>query len=172
MKPRERRRSWPLPAVAVPPSVSLIWTLAALLSTAGCKPPPQGRPIYTPIPESLQPQTIQPASPETREEVRIDVEVYVGEQLVLDSVFETLVDSESDTELRDDAGHVHVITVDVAPADPKTGSHRVAVRYTVDDELLIEDVRHPLPRQTVAFEGPNALRLELVVHPLTRSARR
>jgi len=134
-----------------------------MLVCVACAPPPQGRPIYTPIPESLQPQTVAPARAEPNEQVELEVRISSGDTLLLEPKIATLVDSESTVELRDEQGRTHEITVRVGAAAPKTGSHPVKVTYVRDGELLIEGARHPLPGQVVAFDGPEALSMELVI---------
>lgn len=140
-------------------------SLAAVIASFACAPPPQGRPLYTPIPESLRSEAMQPVRPDASRhaQVRVNVSIYEGEALVLEPKLATLVDSESTVEFEDDAGRVHVVTVRLGPATPKVGSHPVRVIYERDGERLIEDARHPLPGQVVAFDGPDGLRLELVI---------
>ncbi len=140
-------------------------TALGIFTLLGCKPPPPGRPLYTPIPESLRDEAMQPVRPDaTRHaQVRVDVSIYADEALLLEPKLATLVDSESTVELRDDDGHVHVVTVRVGPPHPKVGSHPVHVVYRRDEEILIDDSRHPLPGQVVAFDGPEGLHLELVL---------
>ena len=107
---------------------------------------------------------MQPASPQQREQVAIEVEVLDGETTVLEAVFATLVDAEASSEHVDEHGRVSLITVHVSHATPKTGAYPLTVTYAVDDEVHIEGARSPLPGQVVAFDGAGDLRLELVVH--------
>ena len=134
-----------------------------LLTVWGCAEPPPGRPLYTPIPESLQHQTLQ--TPAFRPQVQTEVTLWTAGMESDAWVFVSPVNTVA-SETRVAEGQERTATVRVQPYDPTRRGYPYELRLEIGDELLLAD-RGVVPAgQTVRVEGDQDLVLEMVIRPL------
>ena len=144
-------------------TASAILALALALALAACAPAPPGRPLYTPIPESLHDQTVQ--APAIREQVAVRV-VLLTDGAETDAwTFVSPVDSTA-SEARTAKGQERTATVRVEAFDESRRGYPYELRLDAGEDLILAD-RGVVPAgQTVRVEGEDSLVAEMVIQTL------
>ena len=136
--------------------------VAAILAVA-CAPAPAGRPLYTPIPESLRDQTLQ--TPASRAQVAVRVVLFTDGFETDTWTFVSPVDSTA-SEARTAQGQERTATVRVQAFDDARRGYPYELRFEVGEDLVFADRGVAPAGQTIRAEGEEGLVLEMVIRAL------